>query len=599
MHKFRLIIVCIILANILNNNMIHAQILDSDRSTNWKKAGSNFGDTLKNIHFLNIADFGAIPNDGLNDDDALAKALAERIQYQEGIQINFDEGVYNFEKNITINKNKIIISGLSNGKTIFEFNLSKENNAISILGEMSSTKVAILGDAIKGTDIIIIENTELFPPNSIIKIQDDDTELITSAWAKGSTGQICTCVENINTGIMIEEKLRRTYRTLNNTTIQKINPVQFIEISNIVIKRTKKTDKQTSNILVSYGKDIILKCIESYYCNFAHIDIRNSKNIEVYGSYFEDAFEYGGGGKGYGVVVHSSSSDCLVHKNIFKHLRHSMLLQSGANGNVIAYNYSCEPYWTGVSLPSNSAGDIVLHGNYPYLNLFEGNICQNIVIDDSHGKNGPYNTFLRNRAELYGIFMNFNPASDSINFIGNEITSSELFKGLYMLNGNEHFEYGNNVLGTIKPNNTTILEDKSYYLTEGVPSFYKENSNWVPIGIPNKLNQYINEAKYRYENSIKTKCQEEENSIIEIENDITIRVYPNPCQNKLYIKNNSNSIIQEASIYSYSGNIIEKFDYPIEMINFDKEYYVEKIYFLKILLNTGEIIRKKIILDKK
>ena len=64
-----------------------------------------------------------------------------------------------------------------------------------------------------------------------------------------------------------------------------------------------------------------------------------------------------------------------------------------------------DPFWTGTVLPSDAAGDLVLHGNYPYANLFEGNILQNLVVDDSHGLNGPYNTFFRNRADNYGIVM--------------------------------------------------------------------------------------------------------------------------------------------------------------------------------------------------
>jgi hypothetical protein len=57
---------------------------------------------------------------------------------------------------------------------------------------------------------------------------------------------------------------------------------------------------------------------------------------------------------------------------------------------------------------------MVLHGNYPFANLFEGNINQNTVIDNSHGKNGPYNTFFRNRSELWGVVMNNSPATDSV-----------------------------------------------------------------------------------------------------------------------------------------------------------------------------------------
>ena len=167
----------------------------------------------------------------------------------------------------------------------------------------------------------------------------------------------------------------------------------------------------------------------------------------VEGSYFTNAFNHGGGGKAYGVVLAFTSSQCMVENNIFKRLRHSILFQAGPNGNIVGYNYSHDAYWTGVFSPSDFSGDIVMHGNYPFLNLIEGNIIQNLVIDNSHGINGPGNVFLRNRIENAGIFMNCSPATDFQAFIGNEITGTGTStnglipfpKGLYSLCGRGHY----------------------------------------------------------------------------------------------------------------------------------------------------------------
>jgi hypothetical protein len=49
----------------------------------------------------------------------------------------------------------------------------------------------------------------------------------------------------------------------------------------------------------------------------------------------------------------------------------------------------------------------------PYANLFEGNIIQNYMIDHYWGPAGPYNTFFRNRTELYGIVMTNSNGYDS------------------------------------------------------------------------------------------------------------------------------------------------------------------------------------------
>ena len=109
--------------------------------------------------------------------------------------------------------------------------------------------------------------------------------------------------------------------------------------------------------------------IESNNCTFSHVRIEQSSNLFIARSYFHHGFDYGGGGRSYGIAIQFSSGSCLIEDNVFERLRHSVLLQAGANGNVIAYNYSLDPFWS--STPSDAAGDMVLHGNYVFANLFE------------------------------------------------------------------------------------------------------------------------------------------------------------------------------------------------------------------------------------
>ena len=172
-----------------------------------------------------------------------------------------------------------------------------------------------------------------------------------------------------------------------------------------------------------------------------------------------------------------------------------MLLQAGANGNAFSYNYSLQPFNTD-TFPNNLSGDIVLHGNYPYQNLFEGNIVQNIIADASHGINGPFNTFLRNRAELYGIFI-VEGAGDSTNIVGNEITGSGYLQGNYYLKGTGNFEYGNTKKDSLLPEGTTQLTEKSF-LYSSTPSFWNIAAAWPSIGKPNLTGIRTIPAKQRY-----------------------------------------------------------------------------------------------------
>jgi hypothetical protein len=250
-----------------------------------------------------------------------------------------------------------------------------------------------------------------------------------------------------------------------------------------LINQTPSVVIQRSNIYLAYSVNCFIRGIESVRADFGHISTERSGHCEVSANYFHHATAYGDGGQGYGVNLQLNANDYLVINNNFDHLRHSMLLQSGANGNVFRNNYSTDPYYA--QFPSNFAGDIVLHGNYPYANLFEQNVANNLYVDASHGKNGPYNVFLRNRVKLYGIIMSSNPATDSVAFIGNEITSNQQFQGNYTLVGNGNFLYGNNQNGAVSPSGTNQVNLVSLFSPEitladiGFPNSFNTNQIWT------------------------------------------------------------------------------------------------------------------------
>ena len=296
--------------------------------------------------------------------------------------------------------------------------------------------------------------------------------------------------------------------------------------------------EQASSIHFTYAENCWVSGIESNKTTFAHVEFEGVSNSKVEKSYFYDAFEYGGGGRGYGVVMHFTTNECLIENNVFKHLRHSVLLQAGSNGNVTAFNHSLDPYWTNSNplLAGNSAGELVLHGNYVYANLFEQNDIQNIVIDNSHGANGPYNTFLRNRASLYGIFFSDN-TSPSQNFIGNEIPNTGFpYSAVnYSIQGNDQFTYGNNNKGTVAPAGTSALADISYhYLTK--PAFVQDYQ-WGMIGLPNAMNSASVPATDRFEgNDIFAGACGSEDFYTGIEEQPEIRINPNPAIDLLYVE---------------------------------------------------------------
>jgi hypothetical protein len=352
--------------------------------------------------------------------------------------------------------------------------------------------------------------------------------------------------------------------------------------------------EQASGIHFTYTENCWINGVSSNKTTFAHIEFEGVSNSKVEKSYFQDAFEYGGGGRAYGVVLHFTTNECLIENNIFKHLRHSVLLQAGANGNVVTFNHSLDPYWTNSNpiLGANSAGELVLHGNFVFANLFEQNDVQNIVIDNSHGANGPFNTFLRNRASLYGIFFS-DGTSPSQNFIGNEIPNTGFpYSAVnYNIQGNDQFTYGNNNKGTVAPAGTTNLVDISYYYSQK-PDFVQEYQ-WGEIGIPSAMNSATVPARDRYESNFifAGACGNADFYLtIEAQNKQEIVMYPNPSKGNISIEIQADCLNEMLRIYNVYGQLIQTRSLNNFKTNIDLTSLNSGVYFISIKNKSYKII---------
>lgn len=511
-----------------------AQTLPAERNSDWKRSVEQCSIRLpkKTINFLNAGG----NNQGAGNNDSLMDALLAKVNPDSGLLIFFPEGTYRFKSDIRL-PSRTVLQGVNATQSILRFNLGGSGNAIELSGKPRTNYLMLSADAMRNTQRVQLRDSGIVQPGELLYLLDDDSTLVTSTWAFGSAGQVVKVDSVRGKSLFLSSALRRDFLLNKRAKILRIIPVEAAGIEYLSIVREDPTSGQTSNINMEYSTQCFVRCVESYNSNFAHVAISYSAFNTVTGSFFKDGFSYGSGGKAYGTALQFASSDCYIYNNVFRKLRHSVLLQSGANGNVIGYNYSIEPYWTDVSLPSNSAGDLVLHGNYPYCNLFEGNIVQNIVIDNSHGINGPYNTFHRNRAELYGIFMN-NGAGSSVNLIANEVTGTGFLQGMFTLTGSNHFVYGNNVKGTLYDAGTTNEADTSLYGAKPEEYYTKTNTVWPPIGTISKFNTQNTASKARFLVSAYTSCAYAFTQNLEPElggKQGAWNIYPNPCSNLIQL----------------------------------------------------------------
>lgn len=570
----REILLLIALGGMLN---VNAQVIPNERIFEWDKAGL-VEEIQEPSTTANIVDFGGVGDGLTNNNTAFTDAL-NSLNGQAGV-IYFPSGTFRFEQRLNL-ESGVILRGNSSDSTTLEFELDQERDLINLTGNLGST-VFNVEAAERGDTTLILDDASGIEAGDLIQLYDNDTDMVLSVWANYSTGQIISVEEIHEDTLYLASELRRDYLLGDEPKMKLIDPIRDVSIENLKIIRLDTTTGQTSNIEMIYAYNCRVKCVESENCNFAHVTVDFSSNISVTGSYFHHAMAYGGGGQGYGVVLEFTTGECLVENNIFEHLRHSMLMQAGANGNVCGYNYSFDPFWMSTGLPQNSAGDAVLHGNYVYGNLFEGNIVQNIVIDDSHGANGPYNAFFRNRGELYGIFMNNNPASDNQTFIGNEITNSGFLLGNYFLNGTGHYEFGNNHLGTVTPSGTSNLTIETLYKSSA-PVWYDNHSSWPPLGYPNSLDQYTIEAKYRHDNGQFTACMES-NPVGVAEGEVNqLLVYPNPANDWVNVK--CKESIDHIEVVDLQGRQVKRSNTKA----FDVSGLPNGAYLIRIFVANGEI----------
>lgn len=557
---FRFLYRCVFLCTVLLPGFsTQAQtVLPDSMEYEWFKAGVHDTNT-SNFLFVNLVNEGFV-GDGITPNDAAMQTVLNNVP-STGAILYFPQGEYLFTDPIRFGSN-IVLRGEGHNNTTLIFDLDEVDHAITISGRNGLRfRVPLISDAEKRDTFILVKDTSIINTGDWIRLQFNDSGLYTSSWGKNTISQYVQIEQKIGDTLFLKSEVRRNFPVSKEGAV---TVHQFAENSGIeclrILRRDNTAPAIKSNVMFGYTANCWVRGVQSDSCTFAHIEARNSSNLTIRNNFLNYAFEYGTGGRAYGVLLHFSTNECLVENNVFEHLRHSMMLQAGANCNVFAYNYSTNPYWESLpSLPSDAAGEISLEGNYPYANLFEHNHVRNIVISNSHGPNGPHNVFFRNRAEGFGIFMSESNSPNQA-FIGNEITnSSEPYSlGNYSIKGADQFTYANYVKGSILPDNSGDLPEQSYYYTNQ-PSFVNADT-WVSIGPPNAAGEGSIPARDRFLNAREGAATCSDNHTVSLPEfaepgDENVLLFPNPARTDVTILLESGKL-HYLEVYSLDGKLL-------------------------------------------
>jgi len=568
------------------------QVIPGDRHPDWKLIYENHR-FIEPENILNVKDFGALGDGQTDDYQAVSNAIAS-LNGRLGI-ISFPTGNYLITQSLYL-PDSVTLQGSSSDSTTlwFNFNAQALDAIIVSKGQQNNFK-PVLSIGNSGSNWLTLSDVTGFAATDYIELRETNGawDVVPIEWAANSVGHISQITEIHADTIFLKSPFRIGFDLSLYPEVQKIIPVSNVAINCMKIKRLDcPTAGAGSNILFNYATQCAVTGVESDVSVGSHISINNSSNIYVSGCYIHHACSYDGTGtRGYGVTMSQHSSECLVINNIFKHLRHAMMVKTGANGNIFAYNYSLEPYRS--ETIHDFSGDISLHGHYAFANLFEGNIVQNIIIDHYWGPAGPFNTFFRNRAELYGIYMTSSTLleTDQQNFVGNEVTKPNYPFGQYVLTGSDHFEFGNNIKGAIVPAGTDNLTDSSYFLNEK-PHCWTDDLPWPSIGIPTVINTGSIPAQDRYfSGEYLTQCYPDSTltgMALLPANNSTLALWPNPTTGIVHIQLNSqvNDRVY-LTLFTPDGTTVWRADYRIlqeetEIVLMLKGQVKGGLYVLKI-----------------
>ena len=369
--------------------------------------------------------------DDATDDSAVVESCLKAVSSGQACLVK--AGTYAIKHAILVPSN-VVLRGEGPGKTVFD---NRWNGGITVElaqggdVDQGQSDLPIASGTTKGSTSLSFASAPSFAAGSYLAVTENvDATLVnptgedgTCTWCGGPyqegagtqpMGQIVQVTNVAGANVTIDRPLDYTFpSSLAPVALPLTNLVENAGVESLTIDEKTTGAGENNGLVQFYG---CVGCwakgveISGAYAEF--VELQFSKGCVVRDSYLHDP-QTADSGRGYGVHVLYWNSDHLIENNVMVKNRHSVAFEGGGSGVVVAYNFMYRD-WESDSDPNWLGDDLITHGAHPYMNLLEGNVHQQLALDDIWGSSS-HMTYFRNNPTATGDYeTTANENNDSI-----------------------------------------------------------------------------------------------------------------------------------------------------------------------------------------
>ena len=375
----------------------HAQswssILSSNQAINWSNSG-----------------VGGIPARtancaSLTSSATLAQINSALTSCPSGQTVALAAGTYTINGTIQIPSN-VTLRGAGANLTILNATGTGGGYVVSLgttQPPYGSPNISITSGATAGSTSIVVSSAVGVSVGKMLMIGEiNNPSYVTSSGSEGvctwcddgwsSTGQYArgqiVAVTGVNGNtITISPGLYSAYT--NSPLVAPFSPTVYAGVENLQVYANNTG--YAANFGMSGCAYCWIKGVESNYTDGDHVEDYFGYRDEIRDSYFSNAFVHSPGSFDSDIDLADKTSATLVENNIIERTHASIMLEWGAAGNVISYNYTEGAFDSGA--PNVVIGGVDFHGAHPQFNLFEGNVVTQLYQDSVWGSSSQSTDF--------------------------------------------------------------------------------------------------------------------------------------------------------------------------------------------------------------